>query len=268
MIEIGTQSFFKIEKGSYRVGVEREVIQSLSSRLKGDEIRSEFLYNSYPEHPVEIGTVYISSHLVTLSEFERFVDDTDYRTEAERDGWGWVWDRGWIKRDGVSWREPFKDAADELYYQNRMCTPVLQTSWNDISHYCNWLSRVSSMRMRLPCEYEWEVFAQYHGVGGMGEIDVQREKRRFGNSSEYVDVVSSILDSDFKIVLPGLVWEWCDDWFDVYPGGIENGEFGEVYKVLRGGSLLSHPVQHAREYRFRRCPTARSAYYGFRIAME
>jgi sulfatase modifying factor 1 len=268
MVGIDTERFLQIKGGDYRVGVEREVIQSLSRRLRGGAIRDEYLYNSYPEHPVEIGTVHIASSLVTIFEFERFVDDTHYRTEAERDGWGWVWDNGWIKRDGVSWRAPFNDRADELYFQNKMCVPVLQTSWNDTSHYCNWLSSVSSMRVRLPGEYEWEVFAESHGVRGMGEIHLHREKRRFDNSLEYIDDIIKALEHAHNIVLPGLLWEWCDDWFDSYPGGIENGEFGEVYKVLRGGSLLSHPVQHAREYRFRRCPTARSAYYGFRIAVE
>ena len=56
------------------------------------------------------------------------------------------------------------------------------------------------------------------------------------------------------------------NWFDKYPGGDDNDEFGEVYKILRGGSILSHPVQRTKEFRFRRCPTARSPYYGFRIA--
>lgn len=266
MVVIDTERFLQIKGGVYRVGVDGEVIQSLIRRLRGDAIRDEYLYNSYPEHPVEIGTVHIASSLVTLSEFERFVDDTSYRTEAERDGWGWVWDKGWVKRDGVSWRAPFNDRADELYSQNKICVPVLQTSWNDTAQYCTWLSSVSSMRVRLPGEYEWEVFAGCHGVRRMGEIDLDREKR-FDNSWEYIDDIIKTIESARHAVAPGLLWEWCDDWFDSYPGGIENGEFGEVYKVLRGGSLLSHPVQHAREYRFRRCPTARSAYYGFRIAV-
>jgi hypothetical protein len=40
-----------------------------------------------------------------------------------------------------------------------------------------------------------------------------------------------------------------------------------VYKILRGGSLMSLPAQRSREYRFRRCPTARSPFYCFRVAI-
>ncbi len=64
----------------------------------------------------------------------------------------------------------------------------------------------------------------------------------------------------------GLLWEWTDDWYEPYPGGIDMKDYGTVYKVLRGGSILSLPVQRTREFRLRKCPTARSPYYGFRIA--
>src|SRR5688572_17918562 len=45
-----------------------------------------------PVHTVEISSFLIDEHEVTVAEFERFVNATGYRTEAERFGWSAVFD--------------------------------------------------------------------------------------------------------------------------------------------------------------------------------
>ena len=37
----------------------------------------------------------------------------------------------------------------------------------------------------------------------------------------------------------GLLWEWTLDWYNGYDENIVNKDFGNIYKILRGGSFLS-----------------------------
>ena len=244
-----------IPAGEYSIGLDRETIESFSAGLAGSPVRKEFLYGSFPRQTVRLDSYCMGRSPVTGDEFARFVADTGYVTEAERDGWGWVWEGSWLRRDGASWRSPGGAAGDGIDAGE---LPVMQVSWNDAAGYCRWLSEATRSAVRLPREAEWEVFAERAGAGKAGGegaplrgefLDALRAHSRTGRGPGI-----------------GLVWEWTDDWYDRYPGGPENRDFGTIYKVLRGGSLSSHPVQRIREYRLRKCPTARSPYYGFRIA--
>jgi formylglycine-generating enzyme required for sulfatase activity len=162
----------------------------------------------------------------------------------------------------VSWRIPF-DAKEEDRIVSDNDMPVMQASWNDAAAYCEWRSKKTGKTVRLPHEAEWEIFASLCGVPGMEEIMTSTRP--------------AVAPEDFAAALScagkggpagtGLLWEWTGDWYGAYPGGEESGEHGMVYRVLRGGSLPSLPIQRAREFRLRKCPTARSPYYGFRTAI-
>jgi formylglycine-generating enzyme required for sulfatase activity len=170
----------------------------------------------------------------------------------------------------VSWKRPFGCEADDIYFRNIDTLPVIQITWNDASAYCRWLSGITGKQFRLPLESEWEVFAEKSGVPGIESFSNMPDIRAI-RSDTPEDFVSRLIDrvkNNSGYSPSGLLWEWCADWFDAYPGGRRDKDFGTVYRVLRGGSLQSHPVQRSRQYRFRRCPTARSPFYGFRTALS
>ncbi len=269
IITVHPENCIRIPAGVYPIGLDESSISALDPALFSGTAKREYLTNAMPRHEVTIGGTAISRRLVTLNEFCAFIEDSGYLTEAEAEGWGWSWlNGGWIKREGVTWRGPFGEKADELYAVNGEVMPVLQVSWNDAAAFCTWLSEQSGMAVRLPREAEWEAFAEKRGVKPLAEISAA------GSGPVSVtlrDYAVRILDGVRALAGecdPGIVWEWCDDWFDAYPGGPPNREFGTTYKVLRGGSIQSLPLQKAREYRFRRCPTARSPFYGFRVAIS
>ncbi|MDY6934576.1 MAG: SUMF1/EgtB/PvdO family nonheme iron enzyme [Spirochaetota bacterium] len=265
-MNIDIDRYVEIERGSYSIGVCKDIIEKMSKKIGCADIKREFLYNSYPLHDVEIEGCQIAKRLVTLSEFERFVDESGYLTDAERDGWGWTWEDRWIKRRDVYWKAPFHGKADDIYYKNKNIIPVLQVSWNDAIAYCGWLSMKANC-VRLLYEREWEVFAQVSSFAGMGDIDSNNNRKLYNCKVDYLKDLISMINSNPEDHYPGMLWEWNYDWFDIYPNGISNKEYGTVYKVLRGGSLQSYAVQRTREYRFRRCPSARSPFYGFRIVI-
>ncbi len=266
---IDPNTMIKIQGRDISIGLSMDIIEKIFSGLSEQEIKKEYLYYSFPEQPVKVYPFSIGKKLITISEFAEFISATAYITQAEKDGWGWTWENGWSKKSGLTWETPFRNSADELYLDNSGTFPVLMLSWNDAHSYCTWLSDETGSKVKLPDENEWELFADTVGVKSIEQTDISPNtvKQEIHNSMEFMDLLYKEITTQDEIFMPGLLWEWTDDWFDSYPSGITSKEFGEIYKVLRGGSLISHAVQKSRQYRFRRCPTARSPFYGFRIVV-
>jgi formylglycine-generating enzyme required for sulfatase activity len=256
--------FVKIPAGDYTIGLSDDNLESAYRMIRNTSVKQEFVSSSFPAHTVHIDDVLIRKFLVTCEEFSMFIADTGYITEAEKEGWGWVlFQERWQKRDGVSWRRPFGSHDDERYRGN-VALPVMQVSWNDALEYCAWLSNKIGERARLPREAEWEVFAFLSGVAGAGECT--NEHGAVSARHDFLETIHEAINAGVRFST-GLLWEWTEDWYDRYPGGINSKEYGRTYRVLRGGSAISMSVQRTREFRLRKCPTARSPYYGFRIAI-
>ena len=115
-----------------------------------------------PQHEVRIANAfYLGRTTVTFGQFQEFVLDTGYRTDAERDrrpnyrgGHGFNVDRnrfeGWFPQ--YTWRNPgWAQTKDQA-----LDHPVGNISWNDAVKFCKWLSKKSGKQVRLPSEAEWE----------------------------------------------------------------------------------------------------------------
>jgi serine/threonine-protein kinase len=104
-----------------------------------------------PRHRVTLTKpLYFGQTEVTNAQFRKFVDATNYVTDAERGrGWGKE-DRGWLKRAGYSWKN----------LGQRVCEddcPVINVTWNDAIALCEWLTSSDGRGVyRLPTEAEWE----------------------------------------------------------------------------------------------------------------
>lgn len=259
--------FFDIKAKNFIVGVNKDTIEMIFPEISDADIKKEYLYHSYPETIKSIETFLIGKDLITVNEFSDFVSDTNYVTDAEKEGWGWIWEDKWEKKEGLTWEKPFGDKADSIYIENKRILPVLMLSWNDANSYCSWLAKKSGKTIGLPRESEWELFADTTGVPGMNEYE-KKPREIFSNSSDYINRLYAEIKNRKDFTHTGIIWEWTQDWFDAYAPGNDNKEYGKIYKVLRGGSMLSNGIQRTRQYRFRRCPTARSPFYGFRIIIK
>ena len=253
--------YILFRSGEIEIGIETSTVEKIYSSQK-DKLKKEYIAASSPRKKITYNQFYIKKQLVTVNEFSKFIADTSYITESEKDGWGWGWNNKWIKKEGVSWRTPFLDENDEYYISNAEIFPVMQVSWNDAAQYTNWLSITCGKEFRLPTEYEWEVLGNFAGVDSLIAMESGTYTKVDSDDDFIHTLEKKIMTSEFQL---GLLWEWTLDWYKGYNDSIVNKDFGNIYKILRGGSLLSDSIQKSKEFRFRRCPTARSPYYGFRV---
>ncbi|MEX1275992.1 MAG: formylglycine-generating enzyme family protein [Bacteroidota bacterium] len=240
-----------------------------------------------PVHEVTIDAFAIDRYEVTNAQFEAFVKATGYRTDAEKNGSGWVFRKGakdWGKVVGANWREPEgpgSGIADRSNY------PAVQVSWNDAAAYAKWAGK------RLPTEAEWEYAArggrtqqEYPWGDNLKPDGIARtnywqgswpEENRLEDGFYYTAPVGSFPANDFGLhEMVGNVWEWCADWYDenyygnsptLNPPGPGNGDL----RVARGGSWYcgaKHCGAYRNAYRGRSPQDASFNNVGFRCAVS
>ncbi len=214
-----------------------------------------------PMHSVTVGDFYMGKYPVTVAEFKRFIDDTAYKTDAERAG---------NKRN---WRH---NAQGKRRLKGEDNHPVIYVSWNDADAYCEWLSRKTGLKYRLPTEAEWEYAAgngtinrtKWAGTSDEGRL---REYARYRGDGIGTVPVGSLRPNALGLYdMSGNVWEWCSDWYDkdyyknspsVNPTGPPSG----FSRVIRGGSWSSYPRDCRVAVRFDGAPGYHGGSTGFRV---
>jgi formylglycine-generating enzyme required for sulfatase activity len=240
-----------------------------------------------PVHEVEIKGFWLDRYEVTNTEFERFVQATGYKTEAEKIGWSGVFDprqHDWIAERGADWRHP---EGPESSIRTRMDHPVIHVSWNDAMAYGKWKGK------RLPTEAEYE----YAERGGLAQKEYSwgnefQPKGRWmantwqgdfpnrdtgGDGFQGPSPVGSFDPNSFGLYdLAGNVWEWCADWYaaDYYAKSPRLNPFGPptgTERVLRGGSWLcssNYCVGYRSAARNKSSPDSGLNNTGFRCARD
>ena len=62
-----------------------------------------------PAHDIKVKAFLIDEHEVTVGDFAKFTESTNYKTDAEKFGWSGVFDietGEWTRVNGASWRHP------------------------------------------------------------------------------------------------------------------------------------------------------------------
>jgi len=247
-----------------------------------------------PEHRVTFRRGFALGRTeVTVEQFRHFVEQTGYKTDAEKLGYSKIYDHrsGRLsEQEGVSWEQDYegRDARDD--------DPVVHVSWNDAYAYVRWLARGTGKAYRLPSEAEFE-YALRGGRSGRywwgdgspghpvenltGEGDVSRNQREWSSYFEnYADhfwgpaPVASFEANPFGLYdIGGNVGEWVMDcWHDSYLRAPTDGSAwlnpGCKLRIVRGGNWSSSPVQSRAAYRVSAKPEHGGARIGFRIARD
>jgi formylglycine-generating enzyme required for sulfatase activity len=232
-------------------------------------------------------------HEVTVSEFRDFVDQSRYKTDAERDRFSRIYNQRsghLLRRDDVNWKMNYegRKAGDD--------DPVVHVSWNDAQAYVNWLARSTGKPYRLPSEAEFEYALRggkstryWWGRGAprrvveniTGEGDISRIQRNWATSFKgYTDnfwgpaPVGSFEPSPYGLFdIGGNVGEWITDcWHDTYMRAPVDGSAwvnpGCKLRVIRGGYWASSPEQTRSAFRLSAKPNSHDARIGFRVARD
>lgn len=196
--------------------------------------------NESPSHRVVITKPFeIGVKEVTVGQFRQFVEETGYKTDAERSGEAlgcFPDEKDYVDRfhkaAEITWKSPGFEQSDEH--------PVVAVSWNDARAFCDWLSRQENSSYRLPSEAEWEYACragtqtwyswgedpdaayQYANVADGALEAAQPGTTRFQRAvrlgaEEGDGVVFTAGTGRFKpnpwglYDMHGNVWEWCQD---------------------------------------------------------
>lgn len=89
-----------------------------------------------------IGRFSIDRTEVSIGQFAKFVQATGTVTKAEREGGGLVYEAGWQRKTGWTWRTPFGAAASDD-------EPAVHVTFDEAQAYCAWAGK------RLPTSSEW-----------------------------------------------------------------------------------------------------------------
>ena len=255
-----------------------------------------------PERPVRVDPFYIAPYAVTNTQFQQFVEETGYVTEAEQFGWTYVFHLfvseemkrevanvpqatpWWYVVNGAYWAKPEGRDSD---IRGRMDHPVVHVSWNDAEAYCKWSGQ------RLPTEAEWEYAARgglerkTYPWGDLLKPDGEHRcniwqgkfpvKNNASDGYEGTAPVDAYKPNGYGLYnMAGNVWEWCADWFTpAYHQTTlsENPRFEQPTgrRSMRGGSYLCHR-SYCNRYRVAarssNTPDSSTGNAGFRVALS
>jgi formylglycine-generating enzyme required for sulfatase activity len=155
--------------------------------------------------------------------------------------------------------------------------PVGGVSWEDAAAYCEWLSRATGTRYRLPATDEWEKAARGGLTGRRFPWGDESPAGRccFGRPGEAgPEPVGSYGPNGYGLFdMVGGVWEWTADLYtDVAGDAPVNAPTGrpvEENRVLVGGSFMTPneaPLWVA--YRHEDPPDLRHRCIGFRVVRD
>jgi formylglycine-generating enzyme required for sulfatase activity len=248
-----------------------------------------------PQHRVRLTRPYrLGATEVTLGQFKKFVEATQYVTEAEQFGFGdsahaKANDQVKARYHGLSWRSPSYPVTDD--------SPVTQVTWNDAVRFCNWLSGkeklkscyrqdaragwvavVSGTGYRLPTEAEWE-FACRAGTTtqfsfGDNVASLDRYAWILENAHGAPRAVGLKLSNPFGLFdVHGNATEWCQDFYrssyDLKSSPNDPaGPPPSGSHIMRGGNADSLVVNSRAATRLSGAPIARQKAMGFRVAVS
>ncbi|KAL2091470.1 hypothetical protein ACEWY4_013733 [Coilia grayii] len=254
-----------------------------------------------PQRRVWVDSFYIEQHEVTNRQFQHFVNQTLYVTEAERFGDSFVFEEllteelkskilqavaaapWWLPVKGANWRHPEGPGST---ISDRLDHPVLHVSWNDAQAYCKWAQR------RLPTEAEWE----YACRAGLQDRLYPWGNKLLPKGQHYANLwqgdfpttntaddgyigtspVMSFPANSFGLYdMVGNAWEWTADWWNVHhtPEDKHNptGPATGTDRVKKGGSYMCHKsycYRYRCAARSQNTPDSSASNLGFRCVVN
>ncbi|WP_290653865.1 SUMF1/EgtB/PvdO family nonheme iron enzyme [Idiomarina sp.] len=228
-----------------------ELVVMPSGNFKMGDLTGNGMANERPATTESIARPYgITDTEITVTDFRKFVNDTAYVTEAEKNGSCAVLQNGMPKfNDSLNWRNPGFSQSET--------SPVVCVSLNDAQAYTQWLTQKSGFDYNLPTEAQWEYAARagtetdfwWGNDVGFGKANC----RNCGSdwSNQRTAPVGSFQRNPWGLFdTVGNVWEWTTS---------------EQSSVVRGGAWNFAPSLARVSTRMELPADFSSNYIGFRV---
>lgn len=280
--------FMLIPPGEFLMGSSDEQIDEIlkmSLGLASPETEKKGVEDERPGHQVKITKpFYLGKTEVTNGDFSRFVEATKFKTQAELDGGGKLYDPATrlSKTDpATNWRNPG--------YPFDAALPVTQVTFNDSIAFCNWLSGEEKLApayspdakqrssiatangYRLPTEAQWE-HACRAGTTTIWYTGDQPTEVAAHRTSGKLQPVGLKLPNPFGLHdLYGSVHELCDDHsLEPFPSTLRIDPRGSRVesRAVRGGHFMNSPIHCRSAHRHAVGISSRDRTFGFRIVRE
>lgn len=207
------------------------------------------------DHHPKIAEFRLAVHPVTNAEYQRFVLETGHRPPGV----------GAAEARFQLWKGT--EFPPEIARQ-----PVVGVSWEDAVKYCQWLSKRTGMKFRLPSEEEWE----YAARGGLKGKPYPAGDKQDGAAAWFGkkwNGAGTLAAADYGAAngyglhgMSGNVWQWTATWYVPIYDGRPVAEELNLYKVIRGGAWAHTGDFLHVGYRNWAAPAVRDLYTGFRVA--
>ena len=161
-------------------------------------------------------------------------------------------------------------------YTGDTSRPVESVSWNDCQAFITQLNQMTGMTFRLPTEAEWEFAARggnmshgYTYAGSNTLDDVAWNSNN--NSANTTQPVGQKSPNELRLYdMSGSVWEWCNDYYDVYSANAQTNPTGPTSgsdRVARGGAFFNNQGSHRVWFRNHSFAGQVADGLGFRLAL-
>jgi formylglycine-generating enzyme required for sulfatase activity len=199
----------------------------------------------------------LATHETTNADYVRFLDAERLLAPADE-----APHAGWLDFGGSKCRITF-DHERSRWTTDAPDLPVVTVAFAGAVAYCDWLTRTTGRRHRLPSEAEWEKAARGPGSRTFAYGDTYRTAAA-NQESGRLRAVGSFSANGFGLFdMTGNAFEWTAD---VYrrPGEPVDPDYG----ALRGGSFVLDGIFVRNSMRMRLRRTVRADDVGFRVLRE
>ena len=279
----------RIPAGEYMMGSPKQEQDWIRLTFKKvwREGHKQWFQDETPLHPVRITKpFYLGAYEVTVKQFREFVNDTKYKTDAEKSDGGMDFsnkENRWVPQKNRKWDScPWKLADDQ---------PVVYISWNDAQAFCKWLSGKEKRKYRLPTEAEWEMCCRGGSAWSRypwGDKLPGDRDTNFGDGNPKLPDSMTTVNDGYENVAPvgsyppnrfglydmeGNVMEWVQDHYDrnyyeTSPINDPQGPSTGTSRINKGGNWFASPTDCRCAFRGFSGETMSFWNLGFRVVLE
>jgi formylglycine-generating enzyme required for sulfatase activity len=229
-------------------GVVMEFVRVPAGEFTMGSAEAEQSYpDEQPQHKVFLDEYLIGKYLVTNRQYQAFLHSTGYSH----------WEHGTV-------------------LANKDNHPVVSISWRDALAFCQWVSTLAHLKIRLPSEAEWEKAARgtdgrtYPWGNQRPDNNLLNYNRAVGDTTQ-VGAYPAGVSPYGALDMAGNAWEWVNDIYDLHyyassPASNPPGPASGEYRVLRGGAWSSTQRNVRSVNRLSSLPTDAGTASGFRCA--